>query len=335
MVSYKPLLSISEEEVSLLLQKQNLPAIPSLPVSSMIQAPPFIFFFSKPLPFPFYCRLLPRFNSLPSQSQKQNNSFCSSPPPAALLLFQISTHQLFLWFSYKSVQPFLESITKSQGDLRSLTWPPSSIWMAGHSLSTWFPSQSSLLVLRPLTTNQDSLAGSSLDQPIGIGVSHGSSFPACYFNTTSWHLVTEPPGLSPDHLSSQPACFLQISQPTSFPSALSLWPPRWVVAHSHLNMSLPCPNLCQGPINLWTCPVAGRTEPSRTWSLTVIPVSSLPDSLLSIESESEVTQSCLTLCDPMDGSLPGSSVHSIFQARVLEWVAISFSRRSSQPRDQT
>ena len=49
----------------------------------------------------------------------------------------------------------------------------------------------------------------------------------------------------------------------------------------------------------------------------------------------EVAQSCLTLCDPMDCSLPGSSVHGIFQARVLEWVAISFSRRSSQPRDWT
>ena len=49
----------------------------------------------------------------------------------------------------------------------------------------------------------------------------------------------------------------------------------------------------------------------------------------------EVTQSCPTLCDPMDCSLPGSSVHEIFQARVLEWVAISFSRASSQPRDQT
>ena len=43
------------------------------------------------------------------------------------------------------------------------------------------------------------------------------------------------------------------------------------------------------------------------------------------ESESEVTQSCLTLCDPMDCSLPGSSIHGIFQARVLEWVAFSFS----------
>ena len=45
--------------------------------------------------------------------------------------------------------------------------------------------------------------------------------------------------------------------------------------------------------------------------------------------------SCLTLCDPMDCSLPGSSVHGLLQARALEWVAISFSRRSSQPRDRT
>ena len=43
------------------------------------------------------------------------------------------------------------------------------------------------------------------------------------------------------------------------------------------------------------------------------------------ESESEVTQSCLNLCDPLNCSLPGSSVHRIFQARVLEWGAIAFS----------
>ena len=51
--------------------------------------------------------------------------------------------------------------------------------------------------------------------------------------------------------------------------------------------------------------------------------------------ESEVAQSCPTLWDPMDYSPPGSSVHGILKARVLEWVAISFSRRPSQPRDQT
>ena len=45
------------------------------------------------------------------------------------------------------------------------------------------------------------------------------------------------------------------------------------------------------------------------------------------------TQSCLTLCDPMDCSPPDSSVHGIFQARIQEWTAISFSRRSSWPRD--
>ena len=46
----------------------------------------------------------------------------------------------------------------------------------------------------------------------------------------------------------------------------------------------------------------------------------------------EVTQSCRTLCDPMDCSPPGSSFHGIFQAWILEWVVISFSRGSSQPR---
>ena len=46
---------------------------------------------------------------------------------------------------------------------------------------------------------------------------------------------------------------------------------------------------------------------------------------MKVKSESEVAQSCLTLHDPIDCSLPGSSVHGIFQARVLEWVAIAFS----------
>ena len=46
----------------------------------------------------------------------------------------------------------------------------------------------------------------------------------------------------------------------------------------------------------------------------------------------KVAQSCLTLCDPMDWSLPDFSVHGILQARILEWVAIPFSRGSSQPR---
>ena len=45
-----------------------------------------------------------------------------------------------------------------------------------------------------------------------------------------------------------------------------------------------------------------------------------------------VSQSCLTLCNPMDCSLPGSSVHGILQARILEWIAIPFYRGCSQPR---
>ena len=49
--------------------------------------------------------------------------------------------------------------------------------------------------------------------------------------------------------------------------------------------------------------------------------------------ECSVAQSCPILCDPMDCSLPGSSVHGVFQARILEWVSISSSRGSSPPRD--
>ena len=50
---------------------------------------------------------------------------------------------------------------------------------------------------------------------------------------------------------------------------------------------------------------------------------------------SEVDQSCPTFCDPMDYNLPGSLVHGILRARILEWVAISFSRGSSRQRDRT
>ena len=48
---------------------------------------------------------------------------------------------------------------------------------------------------------------------------------------------------------------------------------------------------------------------------------------MKVKSESDVAQLCLTPSDPMDCSLPGSSVHGIFQARVLEWGAIAFSRK--------
>ena len=51
---------------------------------------------------------------------------------------------------------------------------------------------------------------------------------------------------------------------------------------------------------------------------------------MKVKSESEVAQSCPALSDPMDCSLPGSSVHGIFQARVLEWGAIAFSGRDQQ-----
>ena len=79
---------------------------------------------------------------------------------------------------------------------------------------------------------------------------------------------------------------------------------------------------------------------SSIWELlkrTPVPLIWIPSSppLSTPSSEVKVAQSCLTLCNPMDCSPPGSSVHGLLQARILEWVDIHFSRRSSQPRDQT
>ena len=56
---------------------------------------------------------------------------------------------------------------------------------------------------------------------------------------------------------------------------------------------------------------------------------------LKIELPCVHAQSCLTLCNPMNCSLPGSSVHGFLQANILEWVAVAFSRGSSQPKNQT
>ena len=55
---------------------------------------------------------------------------------------------------------------------------------------------------------------------------------------------------------------------------------------------------------------------------------------MKVKSESEVIQSCLTLGNPMDCRLPGSSIHGIFQARVLEWGAIAFSEKQTSQRQK-
>ena len=75
-------------------------------------------------------------------------------------------------------------------------------------------------------------------------------------------------------------------------------------------------------------------EESIYWRMSVIKAKWMK-SLRHKHIWSEVAQLCLTLCDPVDCSPPGSSIHGILHARILEWVAISFSRGSSWPRDQT
>ena len=75
---------------------------------------------------------------------------------------------------------------------------------------------------------------------------------------------------------------------------------------------------------------------TKVWALRVHPLLlGRTDWMLCLYSLCEVAQSCATLCDPVDCSPPGSSHHGILQARILEWISISFSRGSSQPRDRT
>ena len=75
-------------------------------------------------------------------------------------------------------------------------------------------------------------------------------------------------------------------------------------------------------------PIAGPTRLHRPWDSpgknTGVGCHFLLQ-CMKVKSESEVAQSCPTLHNPMDGSLPGSSAHGIFQASILEWVAIAFS----------
>ena len=82
----------------------------------------------------------------------------------------------------------------------------------------------------------------------------------------------------------------------------------------------------------WQATARGSTK-SQAWAQHYL--FHLNSTLCCSSAESEVAQLCPTLCDPMDCSLPGSSVPGILQARILEWVAISFSRGSPWPKDRT
>ena len=95
-------------------------------------------------------------------------------------------------------------------------------------------------------------------------------------------------------------------------------------------------------INFKGINMKGNTYLLRTWTMWHERSSDLLNQEIVIERviwEAKkwvlVTWSCPTLCDPLDCSPPGSSVHGILQARLLEWVATSFYRGSSQPRDQS
>ena len=124
----------------------------------------------------------------------------------------------------------------------------------------------------------------------------------------------------------------------------SLWPPSAPKHHIILNTALPLlarwpwesylTSLSLNPITL----NQDTRRPDLTWLRLkeIMMLGYHSASCLAQHSEvSEVAQSCPTLFDSMDCSPPGFSIHGVFQARILEWVAISFSRGSSPPRDRT
>ena len=109
-----------------------------------------------------------------------------------------------------------------------------------------------------------------------------------------------------------------------------------------LNKNFLCPSFLSPPysslcIYIWhqpNLPISRNTCSTMKSNILLASVSEWSCSVVS-DSLRPHGQSSLTLCDPMDCSLPGSSVHGIFQAIALEWIAISFPRGSSRPRDQT
>ena len=103
-----------------------------------------------------------------------------------------------------------------------------------------------------------------------------------------------------------------------------LCPPTGDLLTQELNSCLKSPALAGG---FFTINATWEALSQSLSSNICLDGSSYEISLPNLESESEVAQSCPTLCDPMDCSLPGFSVHGIFQARLLEWLAISFSKK--------
>ena len=99
-----------------------------------------------------------------------------------------------------------------------------------------------------------------------------------------------------------------------------------------LDLFLPFfPLSCMSPLKLYLALLPFLNDHKIKNLILFSPLSSY----VTLDRRQRFAQSCLTLCDPTDCSLPGSSVHGVLQARVLEWVVIPFSRGSSRPRAQT
>ena len=136
-------------------------------------------------------------------------------------------------------------------------------------------------------------------------------------------------------------CSLRLPTPRGQDDNQMLSPENWESGPWDARQSLYRVNWDLETWGLWGCLSAERREerwgPAERGQWGRMPKTGTKDILLGSRGQKRVlvAQLCLTLCDPMDWSLPGSSVHGILEARILKWVAISLSRGSSRPRNRT
>ena len=140
----------------------------------------------------------------------------------------------------------------------------------------------------------------------------------------------------------EPECLMSPSLAGKFFTTSATWK---VKSLSHVQLVVtPWTVACQAPLSMefsrqeyWSglpCPLP-RDLPDPGVEPTSLMSSASAGGFFTTAAAAKSLQSCLTRCDPMDCSLPGSFVHGILQARILEWVNISFSRGSSLPRNRT
>ena len=156
---------------------------------------------------------------------------------------------------------------------------------------------------------------SFLDNPVSLPHHHSSTHTHTHTHTPPYTYPVRPLDWRTEHLLTERLCgFPTLQLPAGWWEESQMYLPVWTLEPWNSEQYTMKAQLC--PLSLWV-------KERRFWGF------------IALKWLSDFTQSFPILCDPIDDKPPGSSVHGILQARILEWVAISFSRGSSWHRDWT